>query len=73
MIKPERLKLLVQLEKCDYKMTQTHNHLVCKQTLSRLATLAKWMNCVVSTYMCGAFDCLFLSYQVRVSEWIHTL
>ena len=27
----------------------------------------------MSTYMYGAFGCMFLSYHLRVSEWIHTL
>ena len=51
----------------------THNHLGRKRTLNHLAKLAKWLSCVVSTYLYGAFDCMFLSCQVRVSEWIHTL
>ena len=36
----------------------THNHLVRKQTLNHLAKLAKWLSCVVSTYLYGAFDCM---------------
>ena len=32
----------------------THNHLVRKQTLNHLAKLAKWLSCVVSTYLYGA-------------------
>ena len=52
---------------------QTHNHLVCKRTPNHLAKLAKWSSCVVSTYLYGAFDCIFLSCHVRVSEWIYTL
>ena len=58
---------------CDYKWTQTHNPLVHKQTLNHLAKLAKWLNCVVSSYLYGVFDCIILLYHVRVSEWIHTL
>ena len=57
----------------DCNWTRTHNHLVHKQTLNHLAKLAKWLSCVVSTYLYGAFDCMFLSCHVRVSEWIHTL
>ena len=57
----------------DSNEIRTHNHLVCKQTLNHLAKLAKWLSCVVSTYLYGAFDCMLLSYHVRVSEWIHTL
>ena len=57
----------------DCNWTRTHNHLVHKPTLNHLAKLAKWLSCVVSTYLYGAFDCMFLSCHVRVSEWIHTL
>ena len=49
---------------------RTHNHLVCKWTLKYLAKLAKWLSCVVSTYLYGAFDCM-LSCHVRGSEWIY--
>ena len=31
------------------------------------------MSCVVSTYLYGEFDCMFLSYHVRVSEGIYTV
>ena len=57
----------------DCNWTRTHNHLVHKRTLNYLAKLAKWLSCVVSTYLYGAFNCMFLSCRVRVSEWIHTL
>ena len=56
----------------DSSKIRTHNHLVCKRTINHLAKLAKWLSCVVSTYLCGAFDCM-LSCHVRVSEWIHTV
>ena len=49
---------------------RTRNHGVRKQTLNHLAKLAKWLSCVVSTYLYGAFDCMVLSCHVRVSEWI---
>ena len=52
---------------------RTQNHLVRKQALNHLTKLAKWLNCVVSTFRYGAFDCMFLSYDVRVSDRIHTL
>ena len=48
--------------------TRTHNHLICKRTLNHLAKLAQWLSCVVSTYLNGAFDCMFLSCHVRVLE-----
>ena len=57
----------------EYNWTRTQNHLVCKQTLNHLAKLTKWLSCVLSTYLYGAFDCMFLSCHVRVSEWTHTL
>ena len=53
--------------------TRTHNHLVHKRTLNPLAKLAKWLGCVVSTYLHGAFECMPLSCHLRVSEWIHAL
>ena len=53
-------------------MTETYNHLVRKQTFNHLAKLAKWLNSVVSTYLYSAFDCIFLSDHVRVSEWPRT-
>ena len=57
----------------DCNGTRTHNHLVRKRTLNHLAKLAKWLSCVVSTYLYGAFDCMLLSCHVRVQKWIHTL
>ena len=57
----------------DCNRTWTHNHLVRKQTLNYLAKLAKWLSCVVSTYVYSAFDCMFLSCHARISEWIYTL
>ena len=50
----------------------THN-LVRKRPHDHLAKLAKWLRYVVSNYLYGAFDCMFLSSHVRVSERIHTL
>ena len=43
------------LSECNW--TRTHNHLVHKQTLNHLAKLAKWLSCVVSTYLYGSSDC----------------
>ena len=51
----------------DSHKNRTHNHLVCKRTLKHLAKLVKWLSCVVSTYLCNAFDCTFLSRHVGVS------
>ena len=52
---------------------RTQNHLVRKRTLNYLAKLVKWLSCVVRIYLSDAFDCMFLSFHVQVSEWIHTL
>ena len=57
----------------DCNWTQTQNHLVHKWTLNHLAELAKWLSCLLSTYLYGAFDCMFLSCHICISEWIHTL
>ena len=65
--------LFVLPEKSDRNWARTHNHLVRKRRINHLAKLAKWLSCVVGTYLYGAFDCMFLSCHVRVSEWIHTL
>ena len=43
---------------------RTHNHLFRKQTLNHLAKPAKWLSCVVSTYLHSAFDCMLLSSHV---------
>ena len=51
----------------------TYNGLLCKRTLNHLAKLAKRMRCVESTYLYGAFDCVFLSCRIRVLEWIYTM
>ena len=32
-----------------------------KPTLNHLAKLANWLSCVVNSYLCGEFDCMFLS------------
>ena len=57
----------------DISKIRTHNLLVCKRTLNHLAQLAKWLSCVVSTYLYSAFNCTLLSCHVRVSEWTQTL
>ena len=57
----------------DCNWTRTHSHLVHKRTLNSLAKLAKWLSCVVSTYLHDVFDCMFLSCHTRVSNWIYTL
>ena len=44
----------------DSNVIWTHNHLVCNQTPNHLARLARWLGCVASTYLYGAFDCFLL-------------
>ena len=53
--------------------TGTHNHLVLTRTLNHLAKLAKSLSRILSTYLYGAFDCMFLSCHLWVSEWINSL
>ena len=60
-------------ELIDCNVTWTHNHLVFKRILNHLAELTKWLSCVVSTYLYGASDYIFLSCHVRISERIHIL
>ena len=57
----------------DCNRTWSHKNLFRKQTLNHLATLAKLLSCVVNNYLYGAFDWMFLSCHVRISEWIHIL
>ena len=52
----------------DSNKIQTHNHLDRKGTLNHLAKLVKWLSCVVSFYLYGAFDCMLLPCHVRVSR-----
>ena len=40
----------------DCNWTRTQNHLVLKQTLNHLTKLTKWLSCVLSTYLYGAFS-----------------
>ena len=57
----------------DSNVSRTHNHLICKRTLNHLAKITKWLSWVVSAYLYGAFDLIFLSCHVRVSEWMYTI
>ena len=50
----------------DYNWTRTHNHLVDKRTLNHLAKPAKWLSYVVSTYLYGKFDCMFITVHLTV-------
>ena len=57
----------------DSNVTQNHNNLVRKRTLDILPKLAKWLSCLVNTYLYGTLDCIFLSCHIRTLESIHTL
>ena len=50
-----------------------HNHLISERTHSCLAKLTKCLTCVVSTYLYGAFGCVFLSCHILALELIYTL
>ena len=52
---------------------RSHNHFVRQGTINHLAKVAKWLSCLLSTYLYGAFDIMLLSCHVRVSEWTNTL
>ena len=47
-----------------------HNHLVPIRTHNHLAKLALWLSCIVSVYLYGLFDSMFLLCRKRVLEWI---
>ena len=49
------------------------NDLAHKQTPNHLAKLAKWLSLGVSTYLYVAFECVFLSHNMHILEWIYTL
>ena len=57
----------------DSNRFRNHNYSVRKKTLNHSAKLAKWLSCVVSAYLHGAFDCMLLLCHAQVSEWIYTL
>ena len=50
--------------------TRTHNHLVCQWTLhEHSAKLAKWLNCVVRTYLHRAFDMITYSQMHHTDKY----
>ena len=54
----------------EYNWTRTHNHLFHKRILNHLAKLAKWISCVVSTYLYGTFDCTKWSSFRLWTNWL---
>ena len=53
--------------------TGTQNPLARKRALNQLAELAKWLRCVLGTYLHAAFVCIFLPCHACLSESINTL
>ena len=52
---------------------QTHNHLVCKQTLNHLAKLAKWLGCVVWVLICTVHLGIYYYYITYSFQSEYTL
>ena len=65
-------KHIKKIRSCqDFKWLQRDSnlrHSVCKRTLNHLAKLTKWLSCVVNVYLYGAFECVFLSCNIRLLE-----
>ena len=57
----------------DCNGTQTHNNLVCKQTLNHLVKLTKGLRSVVSTHLYGKFDCVFITSQKCFRVNLHSV
>ena len=62
------LKFTIQSYKLSFSLsdcngTRTYIHLIRKRTLNHLAKLAKWLYCIVSTYLYGAYDCMYFNYN----------
>ena len=53
----------------DCNWTRTHNHLVHKRTLNHLAKLAKWLSCVVSTYLHDKDQGIIQKKYGCISSW----
>ena len=57
----------------DCNGTPTHKPIFLRTTMNQLAKLTEWLSYVVRTYLYCAFNCMFLSCHVRVSEWIYII
>ena len=57
----------------DCNLPSIQNHLVPKRALNHLSKRTEWLSFVLGIYLDGAIDCMFLSCQKRVSEWIYIL
>ena len=67
------LDYTTQASPSDCNWIRTHNHLIHKWTLNHFAKLTKLLSCIVSTYLYGAFDWMFLSCHGHISEWVHAI
>ena len=58
----------------DSNVIRTHNHLVRNRTLNHLAKPAKRLCCVVSTYLCGAFDRMlsYVTYEFQSESTLYS-
>ena len=58
----------------DCNVTRTHNDLVHKRSFNHLAKQAKWLSCVVNTYLYGPFDCIFnrVTYAFESEATLHS-
>ena len=51
---------------------RNHNHLVPKRTLNHVAKLAKWLSCVISTYLCTV--CYYhVTYEFQSESTFYSL
>ena len=57
----------------DYNWNRTNNQLDPKGTSNHLVKLTKRLSSFVSSYLYGAFNCMFLSCHIRVAEWLDTI
>ena len=56
----------------DCNWARTYNHLFRKRTLNHLAKLTNSLGCVLSTYMYGAFDCMFWSCPFQSESTLYS-
>ena len=59
----------------DSNEIRTHNQLLRKSKFNHLAKQPKWLICVVSTDLCGSFDCFFyhITYGFPSESTVHSL
>ena len=53
----------------DCNRTRSHNNLVRKRTPNHLTKLAKWLSCIMNTYLYRAFVCFYhVTYTFQTSD-----